>query len=85
MLKLRQMVTYGVQMKEFFLSWLVRLVMPLQEIFYPALAAIVSPVQNIFFLNVHFFTCVAHQPAVVPCRWSLNMRLWVRYNLKIAR
>ncbi len=50
--------------------------------FCPALAALVGPVQKIFFLAVHYFKSffpIAQQAgqAVVPCRLSLNVFIWL--------
>ncbi len=79
LLKLRQIKTYGVQMKgvhPWFVRWPRR---ASSRDFYSSLAALVNPVQNMFFLTVHYFTwCVPiaqqarHGKAVVQGRLSLN-------------
>jgi hypothetical protein len=63
-MKLRQMGTYGVQIKEVH-PWLVRWAR-CASFFYPVLASLVGSVQNIFFFAAHFFTLfvpIAQQPA----------------------
>jgi hypothetical protein len=50
--------------------------------FCPALPDLVGPVQNFFPLRPFFHFICSHRPpagqAVVPCRLSLNMCLWLR-------
>ncbi len=77
------MGTQGVQMKGV-LPWLVCWALRAgTRDFCPALAALEGPVQNVFFSphihNFKSFVPIAQQAgqAVVPCRLSLNVCLWL--------
>ncbi len=79
MWKLRQIGTYGVQMKGA-LPWLAHwALLPGKIDFCPALAALVCPVQKIFFLAIHYFNSfvpiaqqVNRQSCRVACLWVYN-------------
>jgi hypothetical protein len=90
LLKLRQMGTQRVHMKEV-LPWLVHWARRAgTRDLCPALAALVSSVQNVFprhALLVHFivhFTQQAGQ-AVVPSRLSINLCLWLRAEVGVPQ
>jgi hypothetical protein len=83
LLKLTQMGTYRVQLKDV-LPWLVRSGAGTRD-FYHALAALASPVQKIFFLTAHYSNLsvpIAQQPGhpIVQGRLSLNVCLRLRLS-----
>jgi hypothetical protein len=81
MLKLGQMGTLGVHMKEV-LPWLVCWACRAGTIaFCPALAALVSPVQNIIFLTAALFHCISpHRPAI----WA-GSRAWPPVSVSLIK